>query len=91
MADDRRQLKWKDLDGQERYQVVELIRKGDVKPVYLVFGTEAYLVRESAEAIGRALAEATGAEIARVDAAGGDAHLGAEAVARVIRTLGSVE
>ena len=30
MADDRKQLRWKDLDGQERYRVVELIRKGEV-------------------------------------------------------------
>ena len=31
MAEDRKQLKWKDLDGQERYRVVELIRKGEVQ------------------------------------------------------------
>lgn len=31
MAEGRRQLKWKDLDGQERYRVVELIRKGEVQ------------------------------------------------------------
>ena len=31
MAEDRKQLKWKDLDGQEKYRVVELIRKGEVQ------------------------------------------------------------
>ncbi len=31
MAEDRKQLRWQDLDGQERYRVVELIRKGEVK------------------------------------------------------------
>ena len=31
MAEDPKQLKWKDLDGAERYRVVELIRKGEVQ------------------------------------------------------------
>ena len=31
MAEDPKQLKWKDLDGQERYRVVELIRKQEVQ------------------------------------------------------------
>jgi len=56
--------------GKELRKELKAIGKGDVKPVYLVFGTEAYLVRESAEAVCRALAAATGAEITRVDAAG---------------------
>jgi DNA polymerase-3 subunit delta len=56
--------------GKELGKELKAIAKGDVKPVYLVFGTESYLVRESADAICRALAKATGAEIARVDAAG---------------------
>ena len=31
MVEDRKQLKWKDLNGQERYRVVELIRKQEVQ------------------------------------------------------------
>lgn len=45
------------------------IAKGKAKPVYLVFGTEPYLVRNSAEAIVDALA-AGGAEVVRQDAEG---------------------
>ncbi len=46
------------------------IRKGDGKPLYLLHGSERYLVETSANAIARALAAATQAEIVRVDATG---------------------
>ena len=49
---------------------LKAIKSGKFKPVYLVFGSESYLVRESAEAIGRALVEATGSDLARVDGQG---------------------
>lgn len=46
------------------------IRKGDGKSIYLVHGTERYLVRTAADAIARALADGAGAELVRVDATG---------------------
>ncbi len=46
------------------------IKKGSAKPVYLVFGTEGYLVRTAAEALARALQAASSAEIVHVDAEG---------------------
>jgi DNA polymerase-3 subunit delta len=46
------------------------IRKGGGKAIYLVHGSERYLVESSANAIARSLAEAAKAEIVRVDAAG---------------------
>jgi DNA polymerase-3 subunit delta len=49
------------------------IRKRGPKPIYLVFGTEPYLVRTAAEAIVGAVAAATGAETERVDAGGANA------------------
>jgi DNA polymerase-3 subunit delta len=55
----------KELQGE-----LKAVRKGQGKSVYLVFGSEPYLVRESAHALCDALAEASGAEIARVDASG---------------------
>ena len=45
-------------------------RKGKTKPVYLVHGTEGYLVRTASDALAKVLAEASGAEIVRLDAAG---------------------
>ena len=46
------------------------IRKGDGKSIYLVHGSEHYLVRTAADALARAFAETKGTEIVRVDAAG---------------------
>jgi DNA polymerase-3 subunit delta len=46
------------------------VKKGEVRPVYLVFGAEGYLVRTAADALVKAIAETTGAEIVHVDATG---------------------
>jgi DNA polymerase-3 subunit delta len=46
------------------------IKRGAPKPVYLVFGSEAYLVRGGADALAASLAAASSAEIVRVDAEG---------------------
>lgn len=48
------------------------IREGRPAAVYLVFGSEGYLVRTAAEALAKDLAAGAGAEIARVDAEGRD-------------------
>ena len=56
--------------ARELVKELGAIRKGGGKSIYVVHGTERYLVRTSAEAIARALAEASGAEFVRVDAAG---------------------
>lgn len=60
MADDRRQLKWKDLDGQERYRVVELIRKGEVKIQDLcqTFGVSRQTLHRAVAAADQAAVEA---------------------------------
>ncbi len=50
------------------------IRKGKTRPLYLVHGTEGYLVRTSADAIASSLAEAMGAERITQDAAGQSAE-----------------
>lgn len=50
------------------------IRKGKTRPLYLVHGTERYLVRTSAEAISTSLADALGAERITMDAAGQSAE-----------------
>lgn len=44
------------------------IKKGTPKPVYLVFGSESYLVRTASDAIVNALGAASSAEIVRMDA-----------------------
>ncbi|MCA9750788.1 MAG: DNA polymerase III subunit delta [bacterium] len=49
---------------------LKAIEQGKGRPVYLVFGSESYLVRESADALAAALGRATGADVARVDATG---------------------
>jgi DNA polymerase-3 subunit delta len=59
------------------------IKKGDAKPLYLIFGTEPYLVRTAADAIVDGVAAATGAEVERMDAAGRSA----EAVLQPVATL----
>jgi DNA polymerase-3 subunit delta len=46
------------------------IKQGKPRPVYLVFGSEPYLVRTASEAIVDALATTSQAEVERVDAAG---------------------
>lgn len=46
------------------------IRKGKTRSIYLVHGSEAYLVRTASEAIADALAAASGAERSTMDAAG---------------------
>ncbi|MGQ0720543.1 MAG: DNA polymerase III subunit delta [Candidatus Eiseniibacteriota bacterium] len=46
------------------------VKKGEVRSVYLIFGTEGYLVRTASEKLVEAVAEATGAEVVRLDAAG---------------------
>jgi DNA polymerase-3 subunit delta len=46
------------------------IRGGKPRWLYLIFGSEAYLVRTAADAIVEALAQASGAEIASLDAQG---------------------
>jgi DNA polymerase-3 subunit delta len=49
---------------------LQAIQSGKPRNVYLVFGTEPYLVRNAAEAISAALAKVFGAEIERIDAEG---------------------
>jgi len=56
--------------AKELAKELAAIRKGAGKPIYLVHGSEGYLVRSSADALARALAERSGAEVVRVDAAG---------------------
>jgi DNA polymerase III delta subunit len=56
--------------GKELGIELARIRKGDGKSIYLVHGSERYLVRTAAEALARAFAETKGTEVARVDAAG---------------------
>ncbi len=60
MADDRKQLRWQDLDGQERYRVVELIRKGEVKIQDLrrTFGVSRQTLHRAVAAADRAAVEA---------------------------------
>jgi len=31
VGDDRKRLKWQDLDGPERYRVIELLKTGEVE------------------------------------------------------------
>ncbi|MFN8177495.1 MAG: DNA polymerase III subunit delta [bacterium] len=59
------------------------IRKGDGKPIYLVHGAEHFLVRTAADSIARALADAAGAEIVRIDGTG----LGPDAVLEPVVSL----
>jgi DNA polymerase-3 subunit delta len=49
---------------------LKAIRDGKPKRVYLVFGTEPYLVRNGAQSIADALAQSSGATVERVDAEG---------------------
>ena len=56
--------------AQELAKELAAIRKSGGKPVYLVHGSEQYLIRTAADALAKALAEHSGAEIVRVDAAG---------------------
>lgn len=55
--------------GEIRAQLAA-IQKGKTHPVYLLHGSEGFLVRAAADALVKALAEASGAEVVRVDAAG---------------------
>ncbi len=59
------------------------IREGRPAAVYLVFGSEGYLVRTAAEALAKELASAAGAEIAGIDAEG----RGVEFVLEPLNTL----
>lgn len=59
------------------------IRKGRGSSIYLVYGSEGYLVRTASEALADALAESTGAERSTLDATG----LPAAAVLEPITTL----
>lgn len=70
--------------GKELGSELARIRKGEGKPVYLVHGSERYLVRTAADALARALADASGAEVIRVDAAG----LSPDAVLEPVVSLG---
>ncbi len=45
-------------------------KQGKTRPIYLVHGSEGYLVRTAADALAKVLAEASGAEVSRVDATG---------------------
>jgi DNA polymerase-3 subunit delta len=56
--------------SQELRREIAAVRKGTVRPLYLLFGTEAYLVRTGAEGLVRAIAASTNAEIIHVDATG---------------------
>jgi DNA polymerase-3 subunit delta len=56
--------------AKELSTVLSAIRKGRTKPVYVVHGSEGYLVRTAADALANALAEGSGAEVVRIDAAG---------------------
>ena len=60
MAEGRSQLKWKDLDGQERYRVVELIRKGEVQIQDLcrTFGVSRQTLHRSVAAADQAAVDA---------------------------------
>ena len=60
MAEDRKQVKWKDLDGQERYRVVELIRKGEVQiqDLCTTFGVSRQTLHRAVAAADQAAIEA---------------------------------
>ena len=60
MADDQRQLRWQDLDGQERYRVVEMIRTGEVeiKELSRTFGVSRQTLHRAVEAADTAAVEA---------------------------------
>jgi DNA polymerase-3 subunit delta len=59
------------IDGaRELSAELSAIKKGEARGLYRVFGTEGYLVRTASEAIAKALAEASGAEIVHLDASG---------------------
>ena len=60
MAEDPKQLKWKDLDGQERYRVVELIRKQEVQIQDLcrTFGVSRQTLHRAVAAADQAAVEA---------------------------------
>lgn len=50
------------------------IKKGAARPVYLLFGTEPYLVRTAADAIVAALSTASAVEVVAIDASGKSAR-----------------
>ncbi len=62
MAEDPKQLKWKDLDGQERYRVVELIRKQEVQIQDLckTFGVSRQTLHRAVAAADEAAVDALG-------------------------------
>jgi DNA polymerase-3 subunit delta len=59
------------IEGSRELRVeLAAMKKGEVRPVYLVFGTEGWLVRTASEKLVEAAARATGAEVVRLDASG---------------------
>jgi len=60
MAEDPKQLKWKDLNGQERYHVVELIRKGkaQIQDLCQTFGVSRQTLHRAVAAADEAAVEA---------------------------------
>lgn len=56
--------------GGETRALLAAIKKGKTHPVYLIHGSEGFLVRTAAEALVKALAAASGAEVVRLDVAG---------------------
>lgn len=67
--------------SQELRAELDAVRKGKGRSVYLLFGSEPFLVRTATEAIVGALAEVTDAEVVRTDAEGKPAAFVLEPVA----------
>ena len=60
-SNDKEQIaKWKDLSGEERYRVVEMVRKGEVsvKEICATFGVTRQALRRAVEKADRAAVEA---------------------------------
>jgi transposase-like protein len=60
MDDDHKRLRWQDLDGQERYRVIELLRRGEVelKELCRTFGVSRQTLHRAAREADRASIEA---------------------------------
>ena len=62
MEDEGKRLKWQNLSGEERYRVVELMRRGqvEIKELCRTFGVSRQTLYRAAEAADRAASEALG-------------------------------
>lgn len=56
--------------ARELAEELSAIKKGRFRPIYLIFGSEPYLVRTASDAVIAALGETLGAEVVRLEAEG---------------------